>query len=58
MLAGDRFADAVREDERTAAQLGVRGVPFFVVNREVAVSGAQQPEVLVALLERGLPALR
>ncbi len=58
LLAGDRFAGAVREDERTAAELGVRGVPFFVVNREVAVSGAQQPEVLVALLERGLPALR
>jgi predicted DsbA family dithiol-disulfide isomerase len=58
MLASDRFADDVREDERAAAQLGVRGVPFFVVNREIAVSGAQQPEVLTALLERGLPVPR
>ena len=57
-LASDRYADAVREDERTAAQLGITAVPFFVVNREIAVSGAQQPEVLGALLERGLPALR
>ena len=57
-LATDRFAEAVREDERTAAALGINAVPCFVVDREVAVSGAQQPEVLQALLERGLPALR
>lgn len=54
-LASDRFADAVREDERTAAALGITAVPFFVVNREIAVSGAQPPEVLLALLERGGP---
>ncbi|HEV2811654.1 MAG TPA: DsbA family oxidoreductase [Solirubrobacteraceae bacterium] len=57
-LAGDRFAEDVREDERAAAALGITAVPFFVVNREIAVSGAQPPEVLQALLERGLPALR
>ena len=57
-LAGDRFAEDVREDERAAAALGINAVPFFVVDREIAVSGAQPPEVLHALLERGLPAVR
>jgi predicted DsbA family dithiol-disulfide isomerase len=52
-LAGDRFAAEVREDEATAARLGIRGVPFFVVDRAFAVSGAQPPEVLGELLRRG-----
>ena len=30
-----------------ARELGVEGVPFFVFNRRLAVSGAQEPEVLL-----------
>jgi predicted DsbA family dithiol-disulfide isomerase len=52
LLAGDRFADAVRDDERTGAALGIRGVPFFVVDRAFGASGAQPPEVLRELLDR------
>jgi predicted DsbA family dithiol-disulfide isomerase len=52
-LAGDRFANEVREDERTAASLGITAVPFFVVDRALGASGAQAPEVLRGLLERG-----
>jgi predicted DsbA family dithiol-disulfide isomerase len=52
VLAGDRFADAVREDEATAQRIGCRGVPFFVVDRKVAASGAQDPAVLLELLDR------
>jgi predicted DsbA family dithiol-disulfide isomerase len=54
-LATGRFADEVREDQRTGASLGITAVPFFVVNREIAVSGAQPPEVFLALLERARP---
>jgi predicted DsbA family dithiol-disulfide isomerase len=53
MLAGDRYADEVREDERTAASLGIRAVPFFVVDRAIGASGAQSPEVLGELLRQG-----
>lgn len=52
LLAGDRFADAVREDERTASSLGISAVPFFVVDRSFGASGAQPPEVLTGLLRR------
>jgi predicted DsbA family dithiol-disulfide isomerase len=51
-LASDRFADAVRADERTAASLGIHAVPFFVVDRRIGASGAQPPEVLGELLRR------
>ncbi len=33
------YADDVRYDENTAQQIGVRGVPFFVVNQKYAISG-------------------
>jgi len=52
VLQTDRFAEDVREDELLASQLGIQGVPFFVLDRRYGVSGAQPPEVLVQALER------
>ena len=43
----------MRADEAEARALGVTGVPFFVVDRRVAVSGAQPAEVFTQLLEAG-----
>ena len=53
LLAGDRFAADVREDERTAAAFGIHAVPFFVVDRALGASGAQPPEVLGEFLRQG-----
>ena len=52
VLAGERYADQVRDDERLAASLAITAVPFFVVDRAIAASGAQPPELLRELLER------
>jgi predicted DsbA family dithiol-disulfide isomerase len=52
MLEGDRFADEVREDELTASRFGITGVPFFVLDRRLAMSGAQPVEVIHAALEQ------
>jgi predicted DsbA family dithiol-disulfide isomerase len=56
ILAGDEYAEDVREDERLAASLGITGVPFFVVDRQLGVSGAQPVEVLVQMLQQGFDA--
>jgi predicted DsbA family dithiol-disulfide isomerase len=53
MLADDEFTDEVREDEATAHQFGITGVPMFVVDRAFGASGAQPPEQLLALLQHG-----
>jgi predicted DsbA family dithiol-disulfide isomerase len=53
VLAGKRFADAVRADEAVAQQLGIGAVPTFVVNRKLAMSGANPPDQLLALLRQG-----
>ena len=52
-LASGRFEAEVREDERTAAALGITAVPCFVVDRSIAVAGAQPPEVQGRLLQQG-----
>ena len=52
VLATDRYAAEVRDDEATAAALGITAVPFFVVDRSIAASGAQPPELLRELLDR------
>ena len=51
-LNSDDFARRVNEDIQEAAQLGIRGVPFFVFNRKYGVSGAQPVDVFVKTLEQ------
>jgi predicted DsbA family dithiol-disulfide isomerase len=51
-LATGRFADEVREDERRARLLGINGVPFFVLDERLGVSGAQPTEVFVQALRQ------
>jgi predicted DsbA family dithiol-disulfide isomerase len=53
LLAGDRYAEEVRDDERTATQLGISAVPTFVVDRRLGASGAQPPDALLELLRQG-----
>ena len=52
ILAGDRYAQDVRADEHEAAELGVTGVPFFVIDGRFAVPGAQDPDTIVDVLRR------
>jgi len=52
VLKSDQFTAEVRTDEEEARQLGARGVPFFVINRKYAISGAQPSEVFVEALTK------
>ena len=52
VLASERYADAVRGDEAFARELGISGVPFFVLAGRLGVSGAQPPEVLLGALDQ------
>ena len=54
MLAADRFAEDVREDELLAQQLGIQGVPFFVLDRRYGVSGAQ-PRATMLIRASNMP---
>jgi predicted DsbA family dithiol-disulfide isomerase len=52
MLSSDSYAAAVRADQRRAAAFGIQGVPFFVIDEQFGVSGAQESDVLLAALEQ------
>lgn len=51
-LQSDRYANEVEKDKSVARQVGVQGVPFFVFNDKYAVSGAQQKEVFLDILNK------
>jgi predicted DsbA family dithiol-disulfide isomerase len=51
MLAGNDFKAEVEKDEAEAREIGVTGVPFFVINHKYAVSGAQPSETFLKGLE-------
>ncbi len=57
-LEAREFEPGVLADEREAAELGVGGVPAFVADRRLALSGVQHVERLRELVARarGLPA--
>ena len=45
------YLDRVVADEQEAAKLGIRGVPAFVANRRLSLSGVQTIEDLTSLVE-------
>jgi predicted DsbA family dithiol-disulfide isomerase len=50
LLDSDQYADAVRADEAQAHALGATGVPFFVFDMKIGVSGAQATETFTRAL--------
>ncbi|MFT7232750.1 MAG: putative DsbA family dithiol-disulfide isomerase, partial [Cyclobacteriaceae bacterium] len=52
MLTSNQFSGEVNEDLREARMIGVTGVPFFVVDRKYAISGAQSSDTFVQFLEK------
>lgn len=49
-----KFLDRVEEDLFKAQQLGIQGVPFFIINKTIGLSGAQPPEVIAQAMSRSL----
>ncbi|MCX2477481.1 DsbA family oxidoreductase [Pedobacter sp. MC2016-15] len=52
MLNGFDFSNEVRADEHIAQQIGISGVPFFIFDQKLAVSGAQSPETFLGAMEQ------
>lgn len=52
VLSTDKFKNEVDQDIYESRQLGVKGVPFFVLDRKFGISGAQPDEVFDQTLEK------
>jgi predicted DsbA family dithiol-disulfide isomerase len=53
VLDSDDYADSVRADEAQARTLGITGVPFYVFDMALGVSGAQSAETFDTALTKG-----
>jgi predicted DsbA family dithiol-disulfide isomerase len=53
-LASDSDRDVVEKGDVEARSAGIGGVPFFIFNRRVGVSGAQESETLLEAMEQSL----
>lgn len=52
VLDSDKYTDSVQEEIDQAKKIGINGVPFFVFDGKLAVSGAQPPEVFTQAIEQ------
>jgi predicted DsbA family dithiol-disulfide isomerase len=52
LLASDTDVARVEDEAQSAKEAGIEGVPFFVFDRRIAVSGAHPPEYLAQAIER------
>jgi predicted DsbA family dithiol-disulfide isomerase len=53
-LASDADREVVQAADREAREGGIGGVPFFIFNRKIGVSGAQDPETLLDAMRKAV----
>jgi predicted DsbA family dithiol-disulfide isomerase len=53
-LDSDRDIDLIHEENAEAHRMGINGVPSYLFNGTMAISGAQEPPVLARLLDAAL----
>lgn len=53
-LEDDSYTSQMQNDLQEAQQIGVRGVPFFVIDRRYAISGAQPPEFILETIQKAM----
>ncbi len=51
VLESDRYEENISQDRALASSLGITGVPFFVVDGQYGVSGAQPKAIFYQILE-------
>ena len=51
-LASEQGVEEVRTEEAAGHRLGIRAVPYFVLNDTYRISGAQPPDVFVSALQK------
>ena len=51
-LASEKGVVEVKAEETVGRRLGISGVPYFVFNGTVAISGAQPPDILVSAIQQ------
>ena len=51
-LSSEKGVVEVKAEEAVGRRLGIRGVPYFVFNGTVSISGAQPPDIFVSAIQQ------
>jgi len=51
VLMTNQYEDEVKKDREHGQQIGVAGIPYFLINQSATISGAQEPNTFLAALE-------
>jgi predicted DsbA family dithiol-disulfide isomerase len=51
-LESEKGVVEVKAEEAVGRQLGIRGVPYFVLNGSISISGAQPPDIFVSAIQQ------
>ena len=52
LLSGEKDAEAVMEENRQYQEMGVTGVPCFIIDKKYVVMGAQETETFLQMFEQ------
>ncbi|MBC7104104.1 MAG: DsbA family protein, partial [Parvibaculum sp.] len=52
LLLKDADKELIRREDAMARQMGIQGVPSFVINSQWVMVGAQEPETLVRMFDK------
>ena len=52
LLSTDADKELIRREDGQARQMGIQGVPSFVINSQWVMVGAQEPETLVKMFNK------
>lgn len=52
LLSCDAMHDEVRKDQHEAKELGINSIPFFLINKKYAITGAQPTDKFVEALQQ------
>jgi predicted DsbA family dithiol-disulfide isomerase len=50
-LAGNEDEETIRSEDAFARQIGISGVPCFIIDRQYAISGAQEPAAFLEIFK-------
>lgn len=53
LLNSDLYLEEVSKDIKEAKKFGIAGVPYFLVNGKLVISGAQDPSAFLKILKKG-----
>ena len=54
VFSDDLYLDKIDEDMQQSAKIGIQGVPFFIINQKVGLSGAQPSENIIKAIEQSI----